>query len=75
MGVPDWFVLPERYNDAYQAMGDGVAVPVVEWLSEGLLRPMAEALPEAVAAPAGDSTRYAALAERRASAWLASRQT
>jgi DNA (cytosine-5)-methyltransferase 1 len=41
MGAPDSFLLPERYNDAYQAMGDGVAAPVVSWLSEHLLRPLA----------------------------------
>ena len=37
MGAPDTFVLPTNYNHAYQAMGDGVAVPVVRWLSEHLL--------------------------------------
>jgi len=41
MGVPDTFILPDKYNDAYKAMGDGVAVPVVRWLSEHLLRPLA----------------------------------
>lgn len=40
MGVPDTFKLPLRYNSAYKAMGDGVAVPVVEWLSRHLLRPL-----------------------------------
>lgn len=38
MGAPDSFELPANYNDAYKAMGDGVAVPVVRWLSENLLR-------------------------------------
>ncbi len=37
MGVPDSFWLPSKYNDAYRAIGDGVAVPVVQWLSEQLL--------------------------------------
>ena len=37
MGVPDSFWLPPRYNDAYRAIGDGVAVPVVRWLSDQLL--------------------------------------
>ena len=37
MGVPDPFWLPHKYNDAYRAIGDGVAVPVVRWLSEQLL--------------------------------------
>lgn len=41
MGAPDSFKLPDRYNDAYKAMGDGVAVPVVKWLSEQLLVPLA----------------------------------
>ena len=42
MGVPDSFWLPDRYNDAYRAMGDGVAVPAVRWLSDNLLVPLAE---------------------------------
>ena len=37
MGVPASFWLPDSYNDAYRAMGDGVAVPVVKWLSQNLL--------------------------------------
>lgn len=37
MGVPDSFWLPSKYNDAYRAIGDGVAVPVVRWLSDRLL--------------------------------------
>ncbi len=37
MGVPDSFWLPSKYNDAYRAIGDGVAVPVVRWLSDQLL--------------------------------------
>jgi len=40
MGVPDSFWLPDSYNDAYLAMGDAVAVPVVAWLSDHLLLPM-----------------------------------
>lgn len=41
MGAPDSFALPRRYNEAYKAMGDGVVVPVVAWLSAHLLRPLA----------------------------------
>jgi len=41
MGVPDTFTLPQKYNEAYKAMGDGVVVPVVRWLSEHLLVPLA----------------------------------
>ena len=42
MGVPDLFWLPEKNNDAYRAIGDGVAVPVVRWLSEQLLIPLSK---------------------------------
>lgn len=42
MGAPDSFILPPRYQEAYQAMGDAVAVPVVSWLSERLLLPLAQ---------------------------------
>ena len=71
MGVPDSFVLPDRYNDAYKAMGDGVVAPVVSWLSDHLLRPLSELLssPSADAVPAGFS-QYRASTERRASEWL-----
>jgi hypothetical protein len=44
MGVPDTFWLPDNYNNAYFAMGDAVAVPVVAWLSEHLLVPLAHAV-------------------------------
>lgn len=37
MGVPDDYQLPENYNDAYHLFGDGLAVPVVRWLSTRLL--------------------------------------
>jgi DNA (cytosine-5)-methyltransferase 1 len=42
MGAPDSFQLPGSYTDAYRAMGDAVAVPVIAWLSEQLLTPLAE---------------------------------
>ena len=42
MGVPDSFWLPSKYNDAYRAIGDGVAVPVVRWLSDQLLVHLAQ---------------------------------
>lgn len=41
MGVPDNYPLPEAYNEAYHIFGDGVAVPVVRWLEEHLLWPLA----------------------------------
>ncbi len=71
MGVPDDFVLPPTYNDAYLAMGDAVAVPVVRWLSENLLTPLAK---HAMKLPhgSGQHPSLGALMERsekRASEW------
>jgi DNA (cytosine-5)-methyltransferase 1 len=42
MGLPDEYVLPKNYNDAYRLMGDGVAVPVVSHLSRYLLEPLVQ---------------------------------
>ena len=41
MGAPDSYQLPGSYNDGYKAMGDAVAVPVVRYLTENLLLPLA----------------------------------
>jgi len=41
MGLPDSYRLPENYNEAYHLAGDGVVVPVVQWLEQYLLRPLA----------------------------------
>ena len=43
MGAPDSFRLPANYNEAYKAMGDAVAVPVVRHLARHLLLPLAQA--------------------------------
>lgn len=40
MGLPDTFVLPTKYNDAYKLAGDGVAVPVVKHLAENIFEPI-----------------------------------
>lgn len=40
MGLPDSYLVPARYNDAYKVAGDGVAVPVVKFLAESLLEPL-----------------------------------
>jgi DNA (cytosine-5)-methyltransferase 1 len=37
MGLPDEYILPKNYNEAYRLMGDGVVVPVVQHLSRYLL--------------------------------------
>lgn len=41
MGAPDSYLIPGSYNDGYMAMGDAVAVPVVKYLSQNLLVPLA----------------------------------
>jgi len=43
MGLPDSYRLPSRRNEAYHLLGDGVVAPVVRFLSESLLLPLAEA--------------------------------
>jgi DNA (cytosine-5)-methyltransferase 1 len=40
MGLPETFILPDRYNDAYKLAGDGVAVPVVRHLAEAIFQPV-----------------------------------
>ncbi len=41
MGLDDSYILPDRYNDAYHLVGDGLAVPVVSWIERRLLHPLA----------------------------------
>lgn len=41
MGVSESYPLPPNYNDAYHLFGDGLAVPVVSWLSQNVLLPIA----------------------------------
>ncbi len=50
MGVPEEYTLPSNYNEAYHLFGDGVAVPVVSWLSKHLLIPIATASQVMIAA-------------------------
>ena len=40
MGLPDEYVLPANYNEAYHLTGDGVAVPVVRFLTDQVLEPI-----------------------------------
>lgn len=40
MGLPESYLLPKNYNDAYHLAGDGVAVPVVRYLAQHLLEPL-----------------------------------
>lgn len=43
MGVPDDYTLPAGQTAALHLLGDGVCVPVVRWLSQNLLAPIAGA--------------------------------
>jgi DNA (cytosine-5)-methyltransferase 1 len=40
MGLADDYVLPSNYNEAYHLVGDGVAVPVVQFLRAHILEPI-----------------------------------
>jgi DNA (cytosine-5)-methyltransferase 1 len=40
MGLPDTYILPKNYNEAYHLAGDGVVVPVVRFLADNLLEPL-----------------------------------
>ncbi|MBC3932614.1 DNA cytosine methyltransferase [Undibacterium curvum] len=40
MGLPETYILPNRYNDAYHLTGDGVVVPAVSWIEQHILRPV-----------------------------------
>lgn len=39
MGLPDDYILPDNYNEAYHLTGDGVAVPVVRFLAREIFEP------------------------------------
>jgi DNA (cytosine-5)-methyltransferase 1 len=41
MGLPESYVLPKNYNEGYHLVGDGVVVPVVQFLRDNLLEPLA----------------------------------
>ena len=41
MGVPDHYPLPQSQTAALHLLGDGVCAPVVRWLSQNLLAPLA----------------------------------
>ena len=42
MGLPEDYVLPKHYNEAYHLTGDGVVVPVVRHLRVNLLEPIVD---------------------------------
>ena len=43
MGMPDHYKLPANYIEAYDLMGDGVAVPAVRYLAAHILEPVSQA--------------------------------
>lgn len=43
MGLPEEYKLPEKYNDAYHLVGDGLVVPAVAHLADHLITPIAQA--------------------------------
>lgn len=43
MGLPDDYILPKNYNEAYHLTGDGVVVPVVRHLAEHIFEPVLDA--------------------------------
>ncbi len=40
MGLPDTYILPSNYNEAYHITGDGVVVPVVRHLAKHIFEPV-----------------------------------
>ena len=43
MGLPETYILPSKYNEAYHLVGDGVVVPVVAHLNQNVLFPIINA--------------------------------
>jgi DNA (cytosine-5)-methyltransferase 1 len=50
MGLPDSYILPANYNEAYHLTGDGVVAPVVRHIAANLLEPLLGATSLCVAA-------------------------
>lgn len=46
MGLPDDYILPEKYNEAYHLTGDGVVVPVVRHIAQHIIEPILESMPQ-----------------------------
>jgi DNA (cytosine-5)-methyltransferase 1 len=44
MGLPEDYVMPQSYNEAYHLAGDGLVVPAVSHLAKGILAPIADAI-------------------------------
>jgi DNA (cytosine-5)-methyltransferase 1 len=55
MGLPDSYQLPPKYTEAYHVAGDGLTIPVVEWLERHLLHPLANTIHSEVIPSCPDS--------------------
>jgi DNA (cytosine-5)-methyltransferase 1 len=53
MGLPDRYILPNRYNEAYHLTGDGVVVPVVRHLARYIIEPIVDAAAGSRTEPCG----------------------
>jgi DNA (cytosine-5)-methyltransferase 1 len=42
MGLPENYLLPPKYNEAYHLAGDGVVIPVVRYIAEYIIEPILE---------------------------------
>ena len=40
MGLPEYYELPENYNEAYHLSGDGLVVPVIRHIAKNILEPV-----------------------------------
>lgn len=58
MGLPETYVLPEKYNDTYHLTGDGVVVPVVSWIEQHILRPVALSAQKMMAEEASEKSEF-----------------
>lgn len=73
MGAPDGFKLPDNYNDAYRAMGDGVSVPAVSWLARHLLEPLISTSSNVPPAAVADAAYLLRRTQQRADRWFRDR--
>ena len=46
MAVPCSFNLPDGYNEVYNALGEAVVPPVIEWIAKNILTPLCDFVPD-----------------------------
>lgn len=57
MGLPEDYIMPENYNEAYYLVGDGLAVPVVSFIQDNLFTNILSEQPQPAEQPDGIITR------------------